>query len=151
MLEALMYISVADSGITQKDIDNILHKAVRKNRREDLTGALIFSGSIFIQILEGHPDSLDAIMDQLKKDKRHHAMTLLSREPITHRRFASWSMAYRSVTGLAAEELHAQFGWDNAIKKLLDCIPLDRPLSSLSDSIAGIVEKHQPQWASSQL
>lgn len=149
MLEALMYISAADPGISQQDIDDILQSAVRNNLRDNITGALIFSGSIFVQILEGETDVLDQVMARISVDPRHDAVTVIAREEVGHRRFASWSMAYRSVHGLAAEELHAQFGWDNAIKKLLDCLPMDRSLSSLSDNIAGIVESQQSNFIAS--
>lgn len=150
MLEALMYISAARPGITESDIEAILQDAVRRNQVEQITGALIFSGSIFIQILEGPPAGLDAVFQAIKKDSRHLAVSILAREPITQRRFASWSMAYRSVRGLLAEELHAQFGWDNAIRKILEGSPQSRSLSALSTAVADIINQHRVQWASSQ-
>lgn len=150
MLETLMYISVAEPRVSDTDIDAILYASVRNNQRDDITGALIFSGSIFAQILEGNPEQLDALMDKLETDPRHHGVSVIAREPVAHRRFAGWSMAYRSVSGTLAEELHNQLGWDAAVNDLLQNVPEDRSLRTLLAGISGIFEQKQPQWASSQ-
>ncbi len=149
MLESLIYISAADPSIKKQDIDNILASALRNNLAEDLSGALIFSGSIFVQILEGPASNLDDMMYRIKADHRHDAVTVMAREEIAYRRFANWSMAYRNVDGLAADELHVQFGWDNTIRCLLDSVRSEQSLSVLSENVAGILKK-QAQWASSQ-
>ncbi len=150
MLESLMYLSAANPSIRQHDLEEILYSSAHNNQRNSITGALVFSGSIFVQILEGESDALDTLMATLRLDKRHDAVSVVAREPIFSRRFASWSMAYRQVGGLAAEQLHSQLGWDVSIKRLLEGVPEDRSLKTLSASIAGIVEQGQPQWASSQ-
>ncbi len=150
MLEALMYVSAADPRITRDDIDAILDTAVRNNLRDDLTGALIFSGSIFVQILEGETATLQNLMTKIRTDDRHDAVTVVAQEVIGSRRFGSWSMAYRATNGLTAEQLHIQFGWDNAISKLVQRLPCERSLGSLSDDIASILDHQQSQWASSQ-
>lgn len=150
MLQSLMYISAANPRIRQRDLEDILHSSAHNNQRDGLTGALVYSGSIFVQILEGEAQALDTLMAVLRTDKRHDAVTMVARETVAARRFASWSMAYRRVDGLAAEQLHSQMGWDMSIKRLLDGVPEDRSLKTLSASIAGIVEQGQPQWASSQ-
>lgn len=150
MLEALMYVSAADPRITRSDIDAILETAVRNNLRDKLTGALIFSGSIFVQILEGETLNIQNLMTKIRADRRHDAVTVVAQEVIGHRRFGSWSMAYRATDGLATEQLHAQFGWDNAISKLVRRLPSERSLSALSDDIANILDHDRPQCASSQ-
>ena len=150
MLESLMYISAANPKVGQRDLEDILHSSAHNNQREGLTGALVFSGSIFVQILEGQTEALDSLMTLLRTDRRHDAVTVVARELIGKRRFADWSMAYRRVDGLAAEQLHNQMGWDISIKRLLDDVPTNRPLKALSASIAGLIEQGQPQWASSQ-
>lgn len=150
MLESLLYVSAATPRIRQRDLENILHSSACNNQRAGITGALVFSGSTFAQILEGTSSSLNELMATLKSDVRHSALTIVAREKVERRRFPGWSMAYRHVEGLVAERLHGQLGWDVTIQKFLDDIPSDRSLKALSSSIAGIVEQNQPQWASSQ-
>ena len=150
MLESLLYVSAATPRIRQRDLENILHSSACNNQRAGITGALIFSGSTFAQVLEGTKSALDELMTTLEADARHSALTIVAREKVESRRFPSWSMAYRHIEGLMVERLHGQLGWDATIQKLLDDIPSDRSLKALSSSIAGIVEQNQPQWASSQ-
>lgn len=143
MLEALVYISAADQKVGVQDIQNILAVAERNNSAVQLTGALIFTGSIFIQLLEGNPRSLDRTMDRIVSDSRHNAVIGLARGPIVQRQFPSWSMAYQNTDGVAADQLHAQLGWDNTVKKLLDTIPHQHSITSLTPVFAGILTELQ--------
>ncbi len=141
MLEALIYISAANPTVVQRDIDDILEVAQRNNLIEELTGALIFSGTTFFQLLEGPAGNLNGMMRRIKADTRHGAVAIIAQEPIEQRRFKGWSMAYRKVESLAADTLHTQIGWDNSIKKLLDTIPKDRSIAELTSVIANLIEE----------
>ncbi len=143
MLEALVYISAADPEIGDRDIQDILAAAERNNPAEQLTGALIFTGSIFVQLLEGSPVCLDAMMGRIVSDSRNSAVIGLARGPIAQRQFPSWSMAYQVMDGLAADQLHAQVGWDNTVKKLLDAIPYQHSINSLTPIFAGVLSELQ--------
>jgi len=141
MLEALVYISAANPEVGDKDIQDILAVAERNNSAVQLTGALIFTGSIFIQLLEGNPRSLDRTMDRIVSDGRHSSVIGLARGPIEQRQFPSWSMAYQVMDGVAADQLHAQVGWDNTVKKLLDAIPHQHSINSLTPIFAGVLRE----------
>lgn len=143
MLEALIYISAADPEIGIQDIQDILVSAERNNSAVQLTGALIFTGSIFVQLLEGNPRSLDRTMERIVKDGRHRAVIGLARGPIQERQFPSWSMAYQVIDGLPADQLYAQIGWDNKVKKLLDSIPHQHSINSLTPMFAGVLAELQ--------
>lgn len=140
MLEALIYVSAAKPSVEDGDIQDILTVAEQKNREEGLTGALIYSGSIFVQMLEGSRMGLDAIMQRITNDDRHSAVIVLARDDIEQRQFSDWSMAYQSMKGLAAEELYQQIGWDNKLKKLLDTATQKTTISSLSAVFASTLE-----------
>jgi len=143
MLEALVYISAANPEVGDRDIQDIRAAAERNNPAEQLTGALIFTGSTFVQLLEGSPICLDAIMGRIASDRRHSAVVGLARGPIEQRQFPSWSMAYQAMDGLVADQLHAQLGWDNTVKKLLDAIPHQHSINSLSPIFAGVLAELQ--------
>lgn len=132
MLEALIYVSAANAPLNDGDIQDILAVAGRNNPAEGLTGALIFSGSIFVQMLEGTPINLDDMMRRIVADDRHNAVVVLARDSIQRRHFDGWSMAYRQIEGLVADELHRQIGWDNTIKKLLDSVIEQQSMESLA-------------------
>ena len=138
MLEALIYISAANPEICDHDIQDILAAAERNNPAEQLTGALIFTGSTFVQLLEGSSLCLDAMMGRIASDGRHSAVIGLARGPIEQRQFPSWSMAYQDMDGLTADQLYRQLGWDNTVKKLLDAIPNQHSISSLTPIFADV-------------
>lgn len=143
MLEALVYISVANQTTGDQDIQDILAASERNNPVEQLTGALIFSGSMFCQLLEGSSENLDHRMLRIAADNRHSAVEILARSPTENRQFSSWSMAYRLIEGLAADELYAQLGWDNTIKKLLGAISQQHSIQSLTLVFAAVLGELQ--------
>ncbi|WP_262693610.1 BLUF domain-containing protein [Kordiimonas aquimaris] len=143
MLEALVYVSAANPEISDSDVEDILEVAKRNNFADQLTGALIFTGTLFVQLLEGNPRNLDQRMRSIVLDDRHSAVIALARGSITQRQFPSWSMAYRAMDGLTADRLHAQVGWDNSVKKLLDTIPYQHSINSLTTIFESILDELQ--------
>ena len=61
-MRSIIYVSVADPLITPDDIADILGTARRNNARDALTGALIFNGHNFMQLLEGPGDKVEACL-----------------------------------------------------------------------------------------
>jgi len=70
--------------------------ATSRGRNPDacLTGALLFTGEHFAQVLEGSPAAVDDLMARVAKDPRHTEIIIIARKWITVRRFGDWSMAY---------------------------------------------------------
>ena len=91
---SVIYISVADPLIGEQDIAALLVQARRNNQRDALTGALIFNGHNFLQLLEGPADKVEACLAVIRRDPRHHGMLEIRRRDIDERSFAEWSMLY---------------------------------------------------------
>ncbi len=91
---SVIYISVADPLIGEQDIAAILVQARRNNQRDALTGALIYNGHNFLQLLEGPADKVEACLAVIRDDPRHHGMIEIRRRDIDERSFAEWSMLY---------------------------------------------------------
>ncbi|WP_312597457.1 BLUF domain-containing protein [Brevundimonas sp.] len=98
-LERIVYTSRArgdaDSLLMQVDI---LATSQRNNARDDLTGALMIHDGRFLQVLEGAAQDLDRLMIRLADDRRHEAVTIMERIPVSERRFTGWAMASVRVT-----------------------------------------------------
>jgi hypothetical protein len=102
-LERIVYVSEA-RGSTDSllNLAAILAESQRNNARDGLTGALAAHDGRFLQVLEGSPHAIDSLLRRLEKDRRHHDIQVLEREPIAERRFGDWSMAAARITpGLA--------------------------------------------------
>ena len=95
-MERLLYIS--ESRIENMDAASfeteVVVAARIKNAILGLSGALLFTGTHFAQILEGPEASLDAMMHWLQADDRHENIIVIERSAIGIRRFADWQMAY---------------------------------------------------------
>lgn len=93
---SLLYVS--KSTLSEGSASGIVHEiaasSVEANKRVDITGALIFTGSYFAQILEGSRGEIDKLMAAIRKDSRHEELKIVERKDISERRFPSWSMAY---------------------------------------------------------
>ena len=73
-------------------LDNILNTSRTNNTKWDITGNLIFHSDLFLQLLEGPPDAIDSLYQNILLDNRHTDIFKL-RDEITQRRlFASWTM-----------------------------------------------------------
>ena len=79
----------------------IVDVARYRNRAEGVTGLLLFNTRNFLQVLEGEPASLDAIMGSILADARHFGVVLLGRSVIGQRVFPGWSMGYSRLEQLA--------------------------------------------------
>lgn len=91
---SVIYVSVADPLIGEQDIAALLVQARRNNQRDALTGALIFNGQNFLQLLEGPGDKVDACLAVIRNDPRHSGMVEIRRREIAERAFAEWTMLY---------------------------------------------------------
>ena len=92
-LERLTYVShSAEPAESVMAVSDILEQSIRNNRGNNITGALAFTPSRFVQVLEGSHGSLDVLLLKLAMDPRHYDMIVLDRIPIQHRLFSDWSM-----------------------------------------------------------
>ncbi len=95
-LTTVIYISTStlDEAVAEAEARAIVSTSVVKNRQLRLTGALLFTGRHFAQVLEGCDPALDSLLAKLAKDPRHDNIMVAQRAPIAERRFPNWSMAY---------------------------------------------------------
>ena len=100
MLVRLMYASRAADSVDQEALLAILRKSKAENSANGITGVLCFSGGIFLQLLEGGRQQVNALYNRIAADKRHLDVVLLSYEEIGERRFAGWSMGQVNLSRL---------------------------------------------------
>jgi len=95
-LTSLLYIS--RSMIAPSDASDVVAKIVATahacNPAMGLTGALLFTGTYFAQVLEGESAAIDMLMEKVRHDPRHDQLLVVDRSPLDQRHFSDWSMAY---------------------------------------------------------
>jgi hypothetical protein len=93
MFKRIKYISRFAKPLTNEDVDEIARVSEENNAKSDLTGALMVSGGIFFQVVEGPKEAVDDLWSRLLKDPRHKEILLLrSEEGQLARLFPEWRM-----------------------------------------------------------
>ena len=113
-MTSILYISTSamDADSAERQVNTIVDIARERNPFFELTGALLFTGVHFAQVLEGHDEDIDEMLQSIKRDPRHREIMVMDRSPLVNRRFKDWSMAYSGpsafVSGFVTRLLNAR-------------------------------------------
>lgn len=72
----------------------IINVSKMNNPPAGITGALVFNDHYFAQILEGDRKSVTRTFCRVVGDNRHTDIVILDAQPVEHRVFEGWAMAY---------------------------------------------------------
>lgn len=92
MLVRLLYASRTRDPIKPEQADDIVRDSRDHNPAHGITGILCYSERLFIQVLEGGREEVNALYARIVSDPRHYDVMLLDYAEITERRFTEWSM-----------------------------------------------------------
>ncbi|MEE4206722.1 MAG: BLUF domain-containing protein [Erythrobacter sp.] len=79
-------------GFDHAMLDGILMAARRNNRANGITGALICRQDMYIQLVEGPDDAIDALYERILADDRHTDVKLEMSVAVEERMFPEWDM-----------------------------------------------------------
>jgi hypothetical protein len=99
VLITLMYVSTSrlDPATATKAVETIVAGSRLGNQAAGITGALLFTGTHFVQVLEGDSAAIDALMTKLRADSRHENLIIANRALLRDRKFADWDLVYSGV------------------------------------------------------
>jgi hypothetical protein len=100
MLVRLTYASRANDGVTPDALTALCKAARVKNVDLGVTGVLVLSDGIFLQVLEGGRAAVSSLYNRIAQDRRHRDVVLLGYEDIDERRFAGWAMGQANLSRL---------------------------------------------------
>lgn len=106
-MRQVFYVSRASQGMNEASVRPILYTSQQNNRRQDVTGCLLFSGQHFAQTLEGDAGVITELVRKIAADPRHHDVVVLVDRSVDTRLHPYWSMGFLYNLGLAdqVEEL----------------------------------------------
>ena len=81
----------------QKEIRDILATARKNNPENEITGALLYSGGYFCQVIEGPQSVIKRLFENIEADSRHKDVIVLHFVPIQSRVFSEWAMAFAGI------------------------------------------------------
>ncbi len=88
-------------GFDSAMLAGILVDARRNNPRKAITGALICRHDLYLQLIEGPDEAIDALYAQISKDDRHLDVRLLLSETNGERLFPEWAMLDDQMPSIA--------------------------------------------------
>ena len=92
-LKAIVYVSASVQPMTTFMLEDLLVEACRLNQESGVTGALIYSGGIFMQYFEGETGAMAETYARILGSRRHSRIVEMMNEPIDERAFPDWRMA----------------------------------------------------------
>ncbi len=102
---SIAYVSAATGPVSDAEIGEILVTARSNNQRDGLTGALLYHGGRFIQIIEGPEELLLGRYARITADPRHRVMQTVRQQVIGERQFPTWTMGFRTLSDDSIKEL----------------------------------------------
>ncbi|MBC3934197.1 BLUF domain-containing protein [Undibacterium rugosum] len=97
MLVRLLYASRPTETSPCDLVQSILQASRSHNPAHGITGVLCHTEQVFIQVLEGGREAVNALYGQILKDTRHKDVMLLDYEEIQERRYPSWTMGQANM------------------------------------------------------
>ena len=91
-LYRVAYVSRAIRALDWPALDALLVRAQANNRRDGISGLLVYDAGSFLQVFEGPTDAVEALIRRIEKDSRHTDIVVLSAGPIEERYFEGWGM-----------------------------------------------------------
>lgn len=114
-LTQLIYAS-QPFGYDNTLLTTILNDARRCNIRDNISGVLICRHDIYLQLLEGPSEAVNAAYMRISRDDRHVGIKKLVSGPIVERFFGSWAMLHDPAISLIWDQQQIKSG-------VLDQIP----------------------------
>lgn len=108
MMFQLVYQSEPTNAFENDDCSDILLQSRVRNAKREVTGALLFTGSHFLQALEGDKEDVQAVFTRVRKDRRHRAVKVLFEGEVPEAEFGFWSMAFNRANIIGSQDLEQQ-------------------------------------------
>lgn len=97
MIYTLTYESEIVKPMSEHEMGNLLEQSRKNNKRDNITGCLIYYMGGFIQVLEGDREKVSALYKKIKMDGRHKNIHMFSEDANVERSFPNWGMAYYPI------------------------------------------------------
>jgi hypothetical protein len=115
-----LYTSRMADGQPVSMVADILRRARERNQRLGLTGALIFDGERFAQLLEGEPVAVMNLVAVIQQDARHTDFTeLFQALDDRPRLFGRWSAGWSAPDAIAEYHQRTQHGTWSAVEEFV--------------------------------
>ena len=99
----VIYVGAASPELSDHDTAELLKEARKANRRNDVSGMMLYVGGCLLLLLEGEAHKVDAAYQEIVAPRRE--MRAILREPVAEREFPDWIMGFEAVAPAEAARL----------------------------------------------
>ena len=103
-------------GYDSATLQTILDVARKCNARDNVSGALVCRQDIYLQLLEGSLEAVNATYMRICRDDRHVGIKKLVSRRASNRFFSNWAMLHDPAISLIWNQQQISAG-------ILDCVP----------------------------
>jgi hypothetical protein len=118
----IIYSSKATQEPVGLELIVLVLQSRRNNERDGITGALVYGGGLFMQVIEGKKEAVTALYERICTDPRHQAIHKLVDKPMQERAFATWVMAFQKLSPEQVLELE---GYSSPARWAQRCLASD--------------------------
>ncbi len=108
MIRQVVCLSTARNPGSIDELNAILDIARVRNGGQGITGLLAHGGALYLQVLEGAPEAIDALLGKIAADGRHRSVRVIQDVIVDERSFAGTPMACRALDPDAAHLIAAR-------------------------------------------
>lgn len=91
---SIVYMSEAIVPFEEPQLLHLLGQCHAANAQRGITGALLYGGGHFVQVLEGCPATVRRLYARIAADPRHGRLETLSDGPVPRREFRDWYTSF---------------------------------------------------------
>ena len=90
MEHTICYLSKQSDVLDKPELERLFDFILQINPSLNITGALLYNNSFFLQVLEGSKNTVKEIFAKIRKDKRHKDILMIFDQKIEHRIFQNY-------------------------------------------------------------
>ncbi len=120
-LRQFLYLSRATHKMAESDLRDLLEGSRRSNMVHGITGLLLYADMHFIQCLESASEAVAQLTENIRRDARNEAFTVLLDRQVDERSFQKWSMGFRASS---ATDLRGEDGFHD-LRRLEDLVRIE--------------------------
>jgi len=101
----LIYISSATNQPSENELIDLLEQSRARNKKQHITGLLLYNKSIYMQLLEGEYNDVHDIFSSIQNDSRNTGVAKLLEEGIIQRDFPDWNMGFKNLECFSPDDI----------------------------------------------
>ena len=129
----IVYASSVAPPFGRDRLGSLVSTARLANARANITGILLYDKAVFLHVLEGPPEAVEALYARIERDRRHHSVTRLGERLVPQRSFEKWPMGFATLEDVPRDEsFSSSFARDFSLRRFVNGHHADRARAVLA-------------------